>query len=284
MRTRQTIATLGLALLLGACGGNDPSKGGRTLPTVTGTVAFNERVTLPPESTLYVRLVDASNVNQKAQQIAGTTVTPLGRPPIAFAIEYEKGRIDKARDYTIEAEIRQGTDVLFFTGTRYQVLTQGKGNHIDMTLTPARAPKEEKPPKDVAVDQFQMLQTQIGGMTRITGERFVGETAIGWDAFLKEGSLRMVRENLEVNGDREAARYAYKDEKPWIAVQETTGKSGSKSRLLLAWNEEGELIVRDKTRGEKSTDASDAEVERVSQQAKDALAAVNERRKSKKDG
>jgi len=92
-----------------------------------------------------------------------------------------------------------------------------------------------------------------------------------------------VRENLEVNGDREAARYAYKDDKPWIAVQETTGKSGGKSRLLLAWNEEGELIVRDKTRGEKSTDASDAEVERVSQQAKDALAAVNERRKSKKD-
>ena len=173
--------------------------------------------------------------------------------------------------------------MLFFTGTRYQVLTQGKGNHVDMMLTPARAPKEEKPPKDVAIDQFQMLQTQIGGMTRITGERFVGETAIGWDAFLKEGSLRLVRENLEVNGDREAARYAYKDDKPWIAVQETTGKSGGKSRLLLAWNEEGELIVRDKTRGEKSTDASDAEVERVSQQAKDALAAVNERRKSKKD-
>jgi putative lipoprotein len=281
MRTRTIIATLGLALLLAACG--DSSKGGRTLPAVTGTVAFDQRVTVPPDATLNVRLVDASNVNQKAQTIASTTVSQLGRPPIAFAIEYEKGKIDSARNYTIEADIRQGTDVLFLTGGRYLVLTQGKGNHVDLVLIPARAPKEEKPAKDVAVDQFQMLQTQIGAMTRITGDRFVGDTAIGWDAFLKEGSVRMVRENLEVNGDREAARYAYKDDKPWIAVEETTGKSG-KTRLLLAWNEDGELVVRDMSRGEDSKVASDADVARLSQQAKDAFAAVAEKRKGKKEG
>ena len=278
MRTRLMIAMLGAALLA-ACGG-EGGKNGRTMPAVTGTVQFDQRVTVPPDATLNVRLVDASNVNQKAQTVASTTVTQLGRPPIAFAVEYEKGRIDSARNYTIEADIRQGTDVLFLTGAKYQVLTQGKGNHVDLVLIPARAPKEEKDPKDVAVDQFQMLQTQIGAMTRMTGDRFVGDTAIGWDAFLKEGSLRMVRENLEVNGDREAARYAYKDEKPWIAVEETTGKSG-KTRLLLAWNDEGELIVRDRTRGDKSTEASDADVQRLTQQAKDALAAVNEKRKPK---
>ena len=244
MRQSQTIATLGMALLLAACGGKGSESGGRSLPAVTGTVQFSERVAVPPDATLNVRLVDASNVNQKAQTIASATVAPLGRPPIAFAVEYEKGRIDSARNYTIEADIRQGTDVLFLTGGRYAVLTQGRGNHVDLVLIPARAPKEEKPAKDVAIDQFQMLQTQIGGMTRITGDRFVGDTAIGWDAFLKEGSVRMVRENLEVNGDREAARYAYKDDKPWIAVEETTGKSG-KTRLLLAWNDEGELIVRE---------------------------------------
>ena len=282
MRTRQIIATLGIALLLAACG--DAGKdGARAMPAITGTVSFDQRVTVPADATLNVRLVDASNVNQKAQTVASTTVGPLGRPPIAFAVEYEKGRIDSARNYTIEADIRQGTDVLFLTGARYLVLTQGKGNHVDLVLIPARAPKEEKDPKDVAIDQFQMLQTQIGAMTRTTGERFVGETAIGWDAFLKEGSVRMVRENLEVNGDREAARYAYKDDKPWIAVEETTGKSG-KTRLLLAWNDEGELIVRDRTRAEQSSEASDADVARLTQQAKDAFAAANERRKGKKEG
>lgn len=280
MRTMQTIATLGIALLLAACGSESGKSNGKAMPAVTGTVQFDQRVAVPPDATLNVRLVDASNVNQKAQTVATTTVNQLGRPPIAFAVEYDKSRIDSARDYTIEADIRQGTDVLFLTGGRYAVITQGRGNHVDLVLIPARAPKEEKDPKDVAVDQFQMLQTQIGAMTRMTGERFVGETAIGWDAFLKEGSLRMVRENLEVNGDREAARYAYKNEKPWIAVEETTGKSG-KTRLLLAWNDDGELIVRDRTRGEKSTEASDADVERLTQQAKAALAAVNEKRPKK---
>jgi putative lipoprotein len=282
MRTRLVIAFLCSATLLGACGGGS-KEGGRALPAVTGTVAFDERVALPPDAVLNVRLVDASNINQKAQVMSSTVVSPLGRPPIAFAVEYERKKIDSARNYTIEADIRQGTDVLFLTGSRYGVLTQGKGNHVDLVMISARAPKEEKDPKDVAAEQFQMLQTQIGGMTRVTGERFVGETAIGWDAFLKEGAVKMVRENLEVNGDREAARYAYKDDKPWIAVQETTGKSG-KSRVLLAWDADGELIVRNKTRGEKSDDASDAEVERLSQQAKDAFAAVSETRHPKKEG
>jgi len=280
MRTSLILATLGLAAALGACGGSDAPKG-RSMPAVTGTVVFAERVTsVPPDAMLNVRLVDASNINQKAQVIATTTVGPIGQPPIAFAVEYDKSRIDKARNYTIEADIRQGTDVLFLATTRPQVITQGRGNHVDLSLVTARAPKEERPAKDVAVDEFQILQNQIGGMTRVTGERFVGDTAIGWDAFLKEGSVRMVRENLEVNGDREAARYAYKDDKPWIAIEETTGKSG-KSRVLLAWNDDGELIVRDKAHGEKSQDASDAEVESLTQQAKDAFAAVNDRRKPK---
>ena len=93
MRHRQIVATLGMALLLGACGGGS-SEAGRTLPTVTGTVGFDQRVAVPPDATLVVRLVDASNVNQKAQTVASTTVSQLGRPPIAFAIEYEKSRID----------------------------------------------------------------------------------------------------------------------------------------------------------------------------------------------
>jgi putative lipoprotein len=279
----RAIPTIFALLVLAGCGHGGKGPSGRTLPAITGTVSFTERVvTLPPNAILTVRLVDVSNIHQQPLLIAATTVAPLARPPIPFALEYEKEKIDSVHSYLLEAEIRQGNDVLYLNAEKYPVLTRGKGNDVKLTLASARAPKEEKDPKEVAVEQFKTLQTEIGGMSRVTGERFVGEVGIGWDAFIKEGSIRMVRENLEIEGpERAAARYAYKNDKPWIVVEETTGGKGGTSKILIAWDEQGELVVRDKTRGERSDTASAAEVERLTQQAKDAFAAVSEHRHPK---
>jgi len=283
MRSKLFLICAALALTA-SCGKSGPSgPSGQSAPAVTGTVSFNEpAVQLPPDAKLNARLVDVSNINQQTKVIASVAVGPLGRPPIAFAIEYDPGKIESIRAYQIEAEIVDGSGILYLSADKYPVLTAGKGRSVAMTLIAARAPKDEKSAKDLAIDQFQILQGQIGGMTRLTGNRFAGETAIGWDAFLKEGTLRMVRENLELPTEgRVAARYAYRDEKPWIAVEETTSDKGRKTKLLLAWNEAGELTVRDRTRGETSSEVNDADVARITKQANDALAAVNEQRPKK---
>ena len=284
MRMRPVIVSLLSLLLLAACS-KEKADGGtaksvKAMPAVTGTVSFTDRVALPPEAVLNVRLVDASNLNQKPQVMVATQIAPLGRPPIAFALEYDGSRIDKFRTYLVEAEILKGPDILFLATEKYPVLSQGKGNHVQVVLASARVSEEVKPPKDVAIAQFQNLQSQIGGMTRLVGDRMDGEVPVGWDAFLQEGSLRMVRDNFEIDGARIAARYAYKNEAPWIVVQETTGK-GTPTKILLAWNVAGELIVRDRTRGEKSDEAKDADVAKLTEQAKAALAAVNSKRKGR---
>jgi len=201
---------------------------------------------------------------------------------MAFSLEYDSGKVDSVRMYGVQANIMHGTEILYLSPDRNQVLTQGKGHHVDIVMIPARTQIAPKDPKIVVTEQFQQLEQQLGAMTRLTGDRVIGEKAIGWDGFLKEGQVRMVRENID-NGPkgRVSVRYAYKNEQPWIVVQMVEG-GGPKTLTMLSWDDQGKLAYKSKSIGDKELTPSDDEAEQLAQQAKDALASVQQSRKDKR--
>ena len=284
MRIRQLIsisfAALVAALALAACGKGGGSQ--KSLPAVTGTVNYKDRIALSPDAELVVRLFDQSKVNAAPTEIAKKTINGLGPVPIPFSIEYDPKKVDSIGTYSIEALIRQEGQVIFLSAEKYLVLTHGKGHYVDIQMTLARAPTTPKDPKEIVTEQFQQLEQQIGGMTRLTGERFVGDKAIGWDGFLKEGQVRMVRENIDYGEKgRFSVRYAYKNDQPWIVVRMIEG-GGQKNVVILQWDDQGQLAFKSKTLGDKKSDPSQEEIDQLTQQAKDAFAAAQKARKDKR--
>ena len=74
---------------------------------VTGTVAYRERMALPPDAVVEVRLSDVSRQDVAAPVIAETTILPEGRQvPIPFELRYDPGKIEPNRVYALRATIR----------------------------------------------------------------------------------------------------------------------------------------------------------------------------------
>ncbi|MGH7718283.1 MAG: YbaY family lipoprotein [Gemmatimonadaceae bacterium] len=102
---------------------------------VTGSVTYRERMALPPDAVVEVRLFDVSRQDVAAPVIADTTILPGGRQvPIPFALRYDPGRIEPNRTYAIRATIRSGVQMLFTTDAVHRVITQGNPTRVDLSL------------------------------------------------------------------------------------------------------------------------------------------------------
>lgn len=141
MTLRPELVLVGLAL---ACAHNSPSssEGG----VLSGTVAYRERIALPPEAVVQVQLADVSIQDAPAPVIAETTVKPEGRQvPLPFELHYDWKRIDPKRTYAVRAAIRSGGQLLFTTTTRARVVTQGNPSRVDLMLMNAGGQPQSPP-------------------------------------------------------------------------------------------------------------------------------------------
>ena len=108
--------------------------------TVVGSVAYLEDVALPPDAVLEVRLADVSIADAPSVTISERTIANPGQIPISFALGYDPDIIDERRDYSVQASITRGDDLLFINDTVYSVLTWGNGERVDMVLTQVEQP------------------------------------------------------------------------------------------------------------------------------------------------
>jgi len=102
--------------------------------TVTGTVAFDKRVVLPPQSVLDVSLHDVSHADARSFELAGILIEDPGLPPYNFGLAYDGEAIDPRHTYVVRASIRTDGRLLFTTDTVYPVLTRGAGNEVNLVL------------------------------------------------------------------------------------------------------------------------------------------------------
>lgn len=120
--------------MIGCARNPESSSGGK----VTGTVAYRERMALPPDAVVQVQLSDVSRQDAPAMVVAETTITPAGRQvPLPFELNYVAGAIDQKHSYAVRATIRSGDQLLYTTNTAAPVITRGNPTQVPLMLVRA---------------------------------------------------------------------------------------------------------------------------------------------------
>ena len=103
--------------------------------TVTGSATYLQRIAMPPQAVLTVRVEDVSRADAKARVMAETREPFGGRQvPLAFALQVPRAAIDPRMRYALRATITVGDDLRFTTTQHVPVLTQGAANSADLLL------------------------------------------------------------------------------------------------------------------------------------------------------
>jgi putative lipoprotein len=108
------------ALSLAACATTAPAE--RTL-AVTGSIAYRERIALPPTAQIEVRLDDVSRADAPATNMATQSFASEGRQvPFAFTLTVDRADIDPRHSYAVSARITDADGkLMFITDTRNSV-------------------------------------------------------------------------------------------------------------------------------------------------------------------
>src|SRR5262245_42003071 len=109
----QSMKTHVPAMLL-ACAGFVSGCGDAAEFVVRGSVGFRERMALPPDAIVSVRLSDVSRQDAAAPVVAETTISTAGRqPPIPFELRVPAKAVDPKQRVAIRATIQVGDRMLF---------------------------------------------------------------------------------------------------------------------------------------------------------------------------
>jgi uncharacterized lipoprotein YbaY/heat shock protein HslJ len=103
--------------------------------TVTGSAAYRQRVAMPPDAVLTVRVEDVSRADALAPVLAETS-EPFGarQVPIPFSLKVPSKAIDPRFSYAVHATITVDGQLRYTTTRSYVVLTHGAPNHVDLVL------------------------------------------------------------------------------------------------------------------------------------------------------
>jgi putative lipoprotein len=125
---------VGAGTAIGACA-HQPREASGESATLSGTVAYRERVALPGDAIAEVSLLDAT-VQDTSLVVAKTSFPSDGKQvPLPFSLHYDASKIDKTHLYTARATIKSGGQILFTTDQVRGVITQGNPTHVDLMLT-----------------------------------------------------------------------------------------------------------------------------------------------------
>ncbi len=95
--------------------------------TLTGTVVYRERMALPVNATIDVRLLDVSRQDVPSKVLAQQTIEAAGQSvPVPYTLEYDPSQVRDGMSYAVRAEIRSADGkLLWTTDTVHPVLTRG---------------------------------------------------------------------------------------------------------------------------------------------------------------
>lgn len=120
-----------LAFSLAHC---SSSKGAQS--TLEGTVNYREKIILPPNAVVVVKLIDAHKQDVASETLSMDTIEAQA-PPMSFSLNFNPKRIDKDRSYQVQAA----------------VYVDGHLRMINTVATPANLSKNE--PLEVMVNSVQ---------------------------------------------------------------------------------------------------------------------------------
>ncbi len=103
--------------------------------TVSGSVAYLQRIAMPPDAVLTVRVEDVSRADVSAPVLAKMSESFGERQvPIKFSLQVASAAINPSLSYAVRATITVGGKLRFTTTRNYAVLTRGAPNNVDLML------------------------------------------------------------------------------------------------------------------------------------------------------
>lgn len=101
-----------------------------SMKTITGTVAYRERIALPPHAVVTVALEDVSLADAPAKVLARQTFETEGKQvPLAFELDYNSNDIQPNHRYSLRARIEVDGKLRFINDTSIPVITDAEQTH-----------------------------------------------------------------------------------------------------------------------------------------------------------
>lgn len=88
---------------------------GGSMVSVTGQVFYRERMALPPNSVVVVKLVEVSRADVKVTLLAEQRIENPASVPVLFQLDYDPDVIDARMSYAVQAQIRNTAGKLLWT-------------------------------------------------------------------------------------------------------------------------------------------------------------------------
>jgi len=130
-------ALVAAALAVSACTAPAP-KSVKPLADLSGTVTYQEAVTLSPDAVLTVRLADVSRQDTSAKLLAEQIISNPGRSPIPFKLSYDPDAIVPSHSYAVQARIEWEGRLVFINDAHHCVITRGCPTSVNVLVVPAR--------------------------------------------------------------------------------------------------------------------------------------------------
>ena len=105
--------------------------------TVTGTITYRQRIALPEDSMVTVKLSDVSIADAAAITIGEQVISNPGQVPIPFEVYYDPEDIDPRFTYAVQVRITDGDGkLLFINTTSFPVITHGNPSILEVIVEP----------------------------------------------------------------------------------------------------------------------------------------------------
>ena len=102
---------------------------------ISGNVSYLQRIALPPDAVLIVRIQDVSRADAPARILAEQRIELAGRQvPISFQTTVDRDLIGKRARITAAGRIERGGKLLFISDKSYPVIRNGQAVPVEMTL------------------------------------------------------------------------------------------------------------------------------------------------------
>lgn len=106
---------------------------------ITGTIICSEKVMLPPNAIIVVKLIDASLADAPSKTLSSKKIKPQGRQfPIPFSLKYDKGVIRDNMDYRVQVSIKVNGKLRFLNTSAHSVLTRGNSDKVEVVVDPIK--------------------------------------------------------------------------------------------------------------------------------------------------
>ena len=130
------LPTLFCLLALTGCASAPPSAAtgpaARTA-AVTGTVVWRERIMLPPQTKVIVRLQDVSLADAPARLIS-EAVIPAQVPPVAFSLGYDPAQISPSARIAVSARVEVDGQLRFINDSHIAVINDGPTQGVEVLV------------------------------------------------------------------------------------------------------------------------------------------------------